>query len=119
MVNSKIKYFKIGNYLLAISPLFFIISALSFYIYYGIILKFWGISGINPNEYPEIKIYSFMIIYSWIFTFLSIIPFIFSLLLILNYKLWSQLKKTILIICFLYILSTIIVFSKIFEFAMD
>ena len=119
MEKRKIKYFKIGFYILSIFPLIFIFSSLIFYIYYGIILNFWGISGINPNEYPDINIFSYTIIYSWIITFFSILLFIPLFIMALNHKIFDSLKRNILVNSLLYLTSIILVFSKIFEFAID
>lgn len=74
--SENIKYWNLSFYILGLIPSVFIISLLAFFIYYGLILGFWGISGINPNEYPASNIYAHIIVYSWIVTFFSVLVFI-------------------------------------------
>lgn len=117
--NRHIKFLKTGIYILSVFPTVFIISSLIFYIYYGLFLNFWGISGINPNEHPAIEIYSHLILYSGIISLLCIAIFVFIVGLTTYLKAFKQIKLIILINLMVYLIAISIMFSKVFEFAMD
>lgn len=119
MKNKKIKYFKSISYVLTIFPIIFIISTLVFYIYYGLFLNFWGISGINPFEHPAVHFFTYSIVYSWIITLISILFFIPFFILTLNFNIFDSLKRNIFVNSLLFSISIILVFSKLFEFALD
>ena len=113
------KYWNLSFYILGLIPSVFIISLLTFYVYYGLILGFWGISGINPNEYPASNIYAHIIIYSWIVTFFSVLIFIALLFYSIMKDKHRELRRLIFINIVIYHVAIILVFSKIFEFAID
>lgn len=119
MKNKSVKYFKIGLYVLAVFPIIFIFSSLSFFTYYGLILNFGNISEINPYEYPEINIFSNIIAYSFLISLLCVIIYIFLLIIIVYDKIFKQLKIPILINTVVFAISVVIVYTKILEFALD
>lgn len=118
-ILENLKYWKIAFYILGSMPLIFIISLLTFYIYYGIILGFWGISGINPYEFPASKIYQHIIIYSWVITFFCTPIFIITTTFYFIKNKNEKLKKIIIADAILFAISVLLVFSKTLLFALD
>ena len=114
-----LKYWKIAFYILGSIPLIFIISLLTFYIYYGIILGFWGISGINPYKFPASKIYQHIIIYSWVITFFCIPIFVITTIFYFIKNKNEKLKKIIIASAIIFMIAILLIFSKILLFALD
>jgi len=114
-----IKYWNLSFYILGIIPAVFIISSLTFYIYYRLILGFGGISSINPNEFPAPNIYAHIIIYSWTVTLFSVLIFIASIFYSIIKNKHRELRRLIFIDLAIYLVAIVLVFSKIFESTID
>lgn len=111
-----IKYWKLSFNILGLIPSVFIISLITFYIYYGLILGFGGVSSINPNEFPARNIYEYVIIISLIVTFFSALVFMALITFSILKKRKKELSRLIFIDSMLYLSSFLLLFSNIFEF---
>ncbi|AWA31104.1 hypothetical protein HYN48_13960 [Flavobacterium magnum] len=113
------KKFKYVTYGLAISPLIFIITLITFYIHANVILGYTNISGINPDNLFLYYAYQTIIIVSFILSFFGFfIWLIVNMIWFLKYKPTWNLKLAIFTFS-CYLAGSLLVFSKVMEFALD
>jgi hypothetical protein len=112
------KLWNIAFNILGFFPLLFIISLLAFYIHYSIILG-QNILSILPINLDIHNVYQGIIIYSYIFSFFSLIVWIITSLAYFTKKKNVIAWKPIIINLLLYSAFVILALSKIMELALE